>query len=103
MVGQSRLGQPYSAPGTAEQLDVKEFFEIGDLPAYRALGQGQFLGGPGKALMAGGGLEADQGLGGGYLAAQGGILEVRVCLRRSTLAKGAEKNVVACAPWQDSG
>src|SRR5690606_39383062 len=62
------LGQPYSAPGPAEQLDVKESLEIGDLPAYRALGQGQLLGGPGKALMAGGGLEADQGLGGGYLA-----------------------------------
>src|SRR5690554_6835828 len=97
MVGQSRLGQPYSAPGTAEQLDVKESFEIGDLPAYRALGQGQFLGGPGKALMAGGGLEADQGLGGGYLAAHGGIL----CLRSSNLAQVAEKNAFACAPWQD--
>src|SRR5690554_7785626 len=83
MVGQSRLGQPYSAPGAAEQLDVEKALEIGDLPAYRALGQGQFLGGPGKALMAGGGLEADQGLGGGYLAAHGGILEVRVCLRSS--------------------
>src|SRR5690606_20512654 len=100
MVGQSRLGQPYSAPGTAEQLDVKESFEIGDLPAYRALGQGQFRGGPAKALMAGGGIQADQGLGGGYLTAHGGILEVRVCLRSSNLAPVAEKDAFACALWQ---
>src|SRR5690554_2984567 len=101
MVGQSRLGQPYSASGTAEQLDVKKSFEIGDLPAYRALGQCQFLGGPGNALMAGGRLEPDWGLGWGYLAAHGGSMEVRVCLRTSNLAQVAEKNAFACAPWQD--
>src|SRR5690606_18047714 len=101
MVGQSRLGQPYPASGPAEQLDVEKALEIDDLPAYRSLGQGQYHGGPGQALMAGGGLEAAQSLCGGHYAAPGWILVVRVCLRTSNLAQFAEKNAFACPPWQD--
>ncbi|MNC43905.1 hypothetical protein D3C75_927910 [compost metagenome] len=68
-VGQAILGEHDAAAGAAEQLDAEEGLEAGDLPAHRALGQRQLLGGLGEALVARCRLEGDQRGGAGDLAA----------------------------------
>ena len=70
-VNLSGVSQFHTAAGTAKQLNIKECFEVGDLATHRALGQREFLGSLGEALMASGRLEADQGLGRRDLAAHG--------------------------------
>ncbi|MNT46248.1 hypothetical protein D3C72_1828780 [compost metagenome] len=66
-VGQAGLGQLDPAPRTAKQFDVEKLLQPGDLPADGALGQGQFLGRLGEALVAGGGFEGHEGGGTGNL------------------------------------
>ncbi|MNN23305.1 hypothetical protein D3C81_1366980 [compost metagenome] len=68
-VGQAVLGQHDAATGAAKQLEAEERLEAGDLPAHRALGQRQLLGGLGEALVARRRLEGDQRGGAGDLAA----------------------------------
>src|SRR5690606_41725070 len=67
--------EPYTLPlhdalpiYAAEQLDAQEGLQSSHLPAHRALGQGQFLGGAGKALVARRRLEGHQRSGAGNLA-----------------------------------
>ncbi|MNC53557.1 hypothetical protein D3C75_1029780 [compost metagenome] len=68
-VGESGFRQLDPAPRASEQFHAEELFKAGDLSANRPLGQRQFLGGLGEALVARRGLEADQGGGAGYLSA----------------------------------
>ncbi len=72
-IGQPGLGELDPAPRATEQLDTEELLERGDLPADRALGQGQLLRRLGEALVARGGFEADQRGGGRDLASHGGL------------------------------
>ena len=68
-VALARLGQGHAALAAAEQLHAQEVLQTGDLAADGALGDRQFAGGPGVALVAGGRLEGGQGGGGGQFAA----------------------------------
>src|SRR5690606_4396816 len=77
-IGLAGLGQPYAPPRSAKQLNIEKAFQVGYLSAHGALGQGQFLRGLGEALVAGGGFEADQGLGWGNLAAHWGSCKAAV-------------------------
>ncbi|MNP47061.1 hypothetical protein D3C76_1410990 [compost metagenome] len=60
-VRQAGFCELYTTARAAEQLDIEELFQAGHLSADCTLGQGQFLGGLGKALVAGGRFKADQG------------------------------------------
>ena len=60
-----RVGQAHAPTRALEQRHADQGFQRRDLPADRALGQGQFLGGAGEAFVPRGGLEGLQGLGAG--------------------------------------
>jgi len=54
------LGEADAAPVASKQLHAQEIFERADLPAYRALGHGQFVCRLGKTLVARGRFECRQ-------------------------------------------
>ncbi len=62
----------FTVLAAAEQGHAQLRLQGRHLARDRALGQGQLLRGAGVALVAGGGLEAGQGLGGRQAAAHGG-------------------------------
>lgn len=68
-VGKTRLGQFHSTSRASEQFHAEEVFQAGDLSANGTLCERQFFSSTGKALMAGGSFETDQGGGAGDLPA----------------------------------
>ncbi|MNR26581.1 hypothetical protein D3C85_1438050 [compost metagenome] len=57
-----RLRELQVAPLALEQATGKMLLQGADVPAHRALGDGQLLGGTGEGRMAGGSLEGTQGI-----------------------------------------
>ncbi|EJT85699.1 hypothetical protein PPS11_04870 [Pseudomonas putida S11] len=68
-VGKAGFGQLHAAARAAEQFHIEEGFQAAYLSTDGTLGQGEFLGGLGKALVARRRLEANQSGGTGDLAA----------------------------------
>jgi hypothetical protein len=62
------------AAGALEQAAAEMFLQGADVPAHRALGDGQLLGGAGEGRMPRGGLEGAQGLERGQATAHGDYL-----------------------------
>ncbi|MNE53341.1 hypothetical protein D3C80_1480640 [compost metagenome] len=70
-----RLGQFQLAAAALEQAAVEMLLQGADMPAHRALGDRQFLGGAGEGGMPGGGFEGAQGIKRRKLAGHGILLD----------------------------